>query len=92
ECVAPGLFLTEEDRDALSKIQSDQFETTEQMKAATSEMKSASQSDKVNDLAQKDKDKYLQNGNEHYQEEAQQAIEESAISQEQDMEMDGISG
>lgn len=92
ECVAPGLFLTEEDRDALSKIQSDQFETTEQMKAATSEMKSASQSDKVNDLAQKDKEKYLQNGNEHYQEEAQQAIEESAISQEQDMEMDGISG
>lgn len=88
ECVAPGLFLNEEDRKALSDKQASQFESPEEMKLETDQIKAATQSDKVKSLASEDISK--NKANEEFQETAQTALEESAISQ--DIEMDSLSG
>ena len=87
ECVAPGLFLSEEDRDVLAKRQSEQFDTPEEMTLETDQIKAATQSDAVKHLASEEAAKL--NVESDYQERAQQELEESAISQ--DIEMDGLS-
>lgn len=87
ECVAPGIFLNEEDRNVLAKRQAEQFETPEEMKLETDQIKEATRSDTVKALASEDTEKLK--SDDDYQERAQAELEEAAISQ--DIEMDGIS-
>ncbi|MCW4446298.1 type IV conjugative transfer system coupling protein TraD [Vibrio splendidus] len=87
ECVAPGLFLSEEERNALSTRQSEQFDTAEEMKLETAQIKEATQSKTVKNLVNDDAENLKSDG--HYQKRAQQDLEESAISQ--DIGMDDIS-
>lgn len=87
ECVAPGIFLSEEDRNALTELQAKQFETPEEMKLETDQIREAQRSDTVKTLATEDAEKLKYDGD--YQERAQQELEEAAISQ--DIEMEGIS-
>lgn len=84
ECVAPGMLLNEEERNALTEIQAKQFETPEEMKLETDQIQQAQRSETVKALASKESEK-LKSDNDH-QERAQQELEESAISQ--DIEMD----
>ncbi|MFA0676824.1 type IV conjugative transfer system coupling protein TraD, partial [Vibrio sp. 10N.222.51.A6] len=79
ECVAPGLFLSEEERNALSTRQSEQFDTAEEMKLETAQIKEATQSKTVKNLVNDDAENLKSDG--HYQKRAQQDLEESAISQ-----------
>ncbi|CAK2143956.1 hypothetical protein VCRA2110O173_590001 [Vibrio crassostreae] len=87
ECVAPGLFLSEEERNALSSRQSEQFETPEEMKLETDQIQQSQRSETVKALASKESEK-LKSDNDH-QKRAHQELDESAISQ--DIEMDEIS-
>ncbi|HHP0489051.1 TPA: type IV conjugative transfer system coupling protein TraD, partial [Vibrio harveyi] len=87
ECVAPGIFLSEEDRNALTELQAKQFETPEEMKLETDQIREAQRSDTVKELATEDAEKLKSDGD--YQERAQQELEEAAISQ--DIEIDSIS-
>ncbi|MFA0408922.1 type IV conjugative transfer system coupling protein TraD [Vibrio splendidus] len=84
ECVAPGMLLNEEERNALTEIQAKQFETPEEMKLETDQIQQAQRSETVKALASKESEK-LKSDNDH-QERAHQELEESAISQ--DIEMD----
>ncbi|MEZ8619183.1 type IV conjugative transfer system coupling protein TraD, partial [Vibrio splendidus] len=84
ECVAPGMLLNEEERNALTEIQAKQFETPEEMKLETDQIQQAQRSETVKALASKEAEK-LKSDSDH-QERAQQELEESAISQ--DIEMD----
>ncbi|POC49147.1 type IV conjugative transfer system coupling protein TraD, partial [Vibrio vulnificus] len=79
ECVAPGIFLNDEDRNALTEIQAKQFETPEEMKLETDRIREAQRSDTVKELATEDAEKLKSDGD--YQERAQQELEEAAISQ-----------
>ena len=74
ECVAPGIFLSEEDRNALTELQAKQFETPEEMKLETDQIQEAQRSDTVKTLATEDAEKLKSDGD--YQE-----LEEAAISQ-----------
>lgn len=87
ECVAPGLFLSEEERNALSTRQSEQFDTQEEMKLETDQIKEATQSETVKNLVNGDAENL--NSDNHSQKRAQQELEESAISQ--DLGMDELS-
>ena len=80
ECVAPGIFLSEEDRNALTELQAKQFETPEEMKLETDQIREAQRSDTVKELATEDAEKLQSDGD--YQERAQQELDEAAISQE----------
>ncbi|PMO70477.1 type IV conjugative transfer system coupling protein TraD [Vibrio splendidus] len=84
ECVAPGMLLNEEERNALTEIQAKQFETPEEMKLETDQIQQAQRSETVKALASKEAEK-LKSDSDH-KERAQQELEESAISK--DIEMD----
>ncbi|WP_394145657.1 type IV conjugative transfer system coupling protein TraD [Vibrio atypicus] len=82
ECVAPGLYLNEEDRRKLTDAQEANFENEAQMKAETDQIQQAIKSETVSELTnQNPKLKQEQ----AYQEEAQRNIEEAAITQEVEM-------
>ncbi|MFB9214269.1 type IV conjugative transfer system coupling protein TraD [Vibrio sinaloensis] len=83
ECVAPGVFLSEDDRKVLSEIQADQFDSPEEMKLEAHHIKEAAQSDTVKDLANQEVEKLK--ADDDYQQQAQNNIEEAAISQDLDM-------
>ncbi|MEZ8862538.1 type IV conjugative transfer system coupling protein TraD [Vibrio sp. 10N.247.311.51] len=79
ECVAPGLFLNEDERRVLDDRQASQFESPEEMKLETDQIKAATQSETVRALASEDVAKNT--ANDEHQERAQAELEESAISQ-----------
>ena len=55
ETVAPGLYLSDKDRQRLTAIQASQFETDEEMKIETTQMNEAQQGDTFKNLASKRK-------------------------------------
>ncbi|TFH89398.1 type IV conjugative transfer system coupling protein TraD [Vibrio ouci] len=79
ECVAPGLYLNEEDRRKLTDAQEATFENDAQMKTETDQIQKAIKSDTVSELVnQAPRIKQEQ----AYQEEAQRNIEEASITRE----------
>ncbi|MDF4734259.1 type IV conjugative transfer system coupling protein TraD [Vibrio parahaemolyticus] len=82
ECVAPGLYLNEEDRRKLTDAQEANFENEAQMKVETDQIRQAIKSETVSELVNQDP-KLAQE--QAYQEEAQRNIEEAAITQEVEM-------
>ena len=83
ECVAPGMFLSEDDRKALTERQSEQFDTPEEMTQEADQIKQATQSETVKELANQDIEKLK--ANDDYQEQAQRNLEEADISHDMDM-------
>lgn len=79
ECVAPGLYLNEEDRRKLTDAQEANFENEAQMKVETDQIQQAIKSETVSELVNQDP-KLAQE--QAYQEEAQRNIDEAAITQE----------
>ncbi len=86
ECVAPGLYLSQEDREKLLTAQESNFENAEQMKIETNNIQKAMRSDTVTDKV----NAKHQTANTQYQEAAQREVEESSIVQE-DQEMGEMS-
>ena len=84
ETVAPGLYLSDKDRQRLTAIQASQFETDEEMKIETTQMNEAQQGDTFKNLASKEKnpqpepDKSMDSD---YEEKAHLQLDEAAISQ-----------
>jgi hypothetical protein len=79
ECVAPGLYLNEQERCKLLEAQEANFENEAQMKAETTDMQKAIKSDTVSELVNEN---HQVDQEQAYQEEAQRNIEEAAITQE----------
>ncbi|ARC95086.1 type IV conjugative transfer system coupling protein TraD (plasmid) [Vibrio coralliilyticus] len=83
ETVAPGMFLSEEDRNKLTTIQASQFESEDEMKHETDQMKAAQKGETfqamVEGEGQSPSETAIEEPSE-YQEKAQQQLEESAIS------------
>jgi hypothetical protein len=82
ECVAPGLYLNEEDRRKLTDAQEANFENEAQMKAETDQIQQAIKSETVSELTNQDPKLKQEQA---YQEEAQRNIDEAAITQEVEM-------
>lgn len=82
ECVAPGFFLSRDERRSLIEAQEATFENEGQMRTETAQMQQARDSDTVNELLERN----TQSTREHeYQQEAQRIVEEAAIIQEADI-------
>lgn len=79
ECVAPGLYLNEQERRKLLEAQEANFENEAQMKAETTDMQKAIKGDTVSELVNEN---HQVEQEQAYQEEAQRNIEEAAITQE----------
>ncbi|MFY2508860.1 type IV conjugative transfer system coupling protein TraD [Vibrio pectenicida] len=84
ETVAPGLYLSDKDRQSLTAIQASQFETDEEMKIETNQMNEAQKGDTFKAILTNEKggqSEIEKVSNSEYQAQAQRQLDEAAISQ-----------